>query len=474
MTSKDGIGDTAERGGAGVPEPARGAAPARFGFTHRFGLLAFACVFVVGAGSAAFLSRMTAERTIRHDANEVMQFIQSFTPAPLAQEWFAATGERARDATAIAPFLERVAAMPDVIHVNVYDARRSVRWSTKPEMIGKVLPVNHELDEAFAGELAVESSLLEDRNYLKPEHVYLRGEEDRFVETYVPIWSLQHSEVVGVIEIYRSPTALLEMTRDLIEAVWASAAIGGLFLFAALYWLARRADRLIGAQQRALVESETLATVGEMSTAVAHSIRNPLASIRSSAELARELEGDAMRSAAGDIISQVDRIAAWITQLLVYAQPGAPKVGRVELLPLVREVVQDFSRELAKRSIRVNVDAESPAPGVLGDRALLAQVLNTLLSNAMEAMPDGGDIDIDLRSAEGGKVQLRVRDSGEGIPPEQLQRIFVPYRSTKKSGLGVGLPLVRRVLSRLGGTVEVESTPGLGTVFHLQFERSDR
>jgi len=459
------------------PVPIRAADPlrAQFSFTRRFALLAFVSVFLVSTGSAVFLSGLTAERTIRHDANEVMQFIQSFTPSPLAQEFFKGGAGTAVHAAAMAPFLERIAAMPDVIHVNVYDTRRSVLWSTKREMIGKVLPVNSELDEAFAGNLAVESSLLEDRNYLKPEHIYLRGEEDRFVETYVPIWSEQHSEVVGVIELYRSPTALLEMTRDLIEAVWGSALLGGLFLFAALYWLARRADRLIHAQHHALVENETLATVGEMSTAVAHSIRNPLASIRSSAELARELEGDAMRSAAGDIIGQVDRIAAWITHLLVYAQPGSPKVGRVDLLALVHDVTGDFSREFAKRAIRVNIDSDTPAPAAMGDRALLAQVLNTILSNAMEAMVDGGDIDIAVRADDDGRrVQLNVRDTGEGMPPEQLQRIFVPYRSTKKSGLGVGLPLVRRVLQKLGGSVEVESTPGSGTVFRLFLRRSER
>lgn len=446
-----------------------------FTFTRRFVVLAFVCVFLVSGVSAVFLSGLTAERTIHHDASEVMQFIQSFTPSPLTQEWLAAQSDRAPALSDIVPFLERVAAMPDVIHVNVYDARRSVRWSTKSEMIGKILPVNHELDEAFSGELAVESTLLENRNYLKPEHVYLRGEQDRFVETYVPIWSVDRAAVVGVIEIYRSPTALLEMTRDLIEAVWASAAIGGLFLFLALYWLARWADRLIRAQQRALVESETLATVGEMSTAVAHSIRNPLASIRSSAELASDLEGDSMREAAGDIISQVDRIAAWITQLLVYAQPGTPKAGRVELVPVVREAVDGFSRELDKRSIQVEVQTEEPAPVVLGDRGLLAQVLTTLLSNAMEAMPDGGRIDVEVRTVEGGeRVQLTVRDTGEGIPPEQLQRIFVPYRSTKKGGLGVGLPLVRRVLERLGGEIEVDSIQGVGSVFRLLLARSEQ
>jgi signal transduction histidine kinase len=147
----------------------------------------------------------------------------------------------------------------------------------------------------------------------------------------------------------------------------------------------------------------------------------------------------------------------------------------VDLLALVEDVVGDFSRELAKRAIRVSIDAVAPTPAALADPALLAQVLNTLLSNAMEAMPDGGEIAIELRATEDGqRVQLSVRDTGEGIPPEQLQRIFVPYRSTKKSGLGVGLPLVRRVLQRLGGSVEVASTPGSGSVFRLLLRRDAR
>src|SRR5581483_5407977 len=325
----------------------------KVGFTAHFVMLAFASVFVVSSGSAIFLSRLMAHRTIHHDAQEVTQFVQGFAPEPVLLDYFTQPRNRAAHAAAIAPFLDRIAAMPGVIHVNVYDAFRTVLWSTKPEMIGKVLPINEELDEAFEGEVAVESSLLDASNYLKPEHLYLQEHDKNFVETYVPIWRSDRSQVIGVIELYREPHALFAMTRALIRGVWASALVGGMFLFVALYWLARRADAVIRAQQQQLIETETLVAVGEMASAVAHSIRNPLASIRSSAELTQEIANGEARTVTAEIIHQVDRIAAWITQLLVYSQPATPKITRVNVVRTIDRAVADFKPELDKHGIVV-------------------------------------------------------------------------------------------------------------------------
>lgn len=445
----------------------------RFSFTSRFAVLAFASIAIISVASAAFLAKILVEETIHHDSIEVMQFVQSFTPLAEAEGFFAGTGDRVAQYEAMSPLLGRIAAMPDIVHVNVYDRSRRVLWSTNRDMVGKVLAENPELAEALEGELEVESSLLEARRYLKPEHAFLGGIADNFVETYVPIWSRDRRGVLGVIEIYRRPQPLFAMTQTLIRAVWLSALLGGAFLFASLYWVARRTDRLIQSQQHKIVESETMAAVGEMSAAVAHSIRNPLASIRSSAELAQDIEGDGIRDGMGDVIAQVDRIAAWITQLLVYAQPSSPRFSTVDLGTIVADCLADHQRDLERRRVNVVSDLPSALPPVVGDGALMTQVFVTLLSNALDAMPGGGSLTISAAAPHGGqRIQVALSDTGVGIAPEHLQRLFVPFLTTKKTGLGVGLPLVRRVMTRMGGTIDIDSVQGEGTTVTISWPRA--
>jgi two-component system, NtrC family, sensor histidine kinase HydH len=342
-----------------------------------------------------------------------------------------------------------------------------VLWSTRPEMVGKVLPINSELEEARNGELAVESSILEDNNYLKPEHVYLKTKED-FVETYVPIWAEDQFRVLGVIEIYRRPTALFALTHDLIRGVWLSALASAVFLFATLYWLARRANRTMHAQHRQLVDAEKLAAVGEISAAIAHSIRNPLATIRSTAELAQEIDPHTMHEPATDIVKQVDRIVFLINQLLTYAQPAGLNLTRVDAMAILREVLESFAPTLTRQHI--NVQAPESAPSLVeGDRTVISQVFNSLIANAIEAMPKGGNIAVSVTaSSDRSRLSIIIADTGEGIPPEHRRRLFIPFNTTKKSGLGVGLPLVRSALDRMSGSIDIASTLGSGTRVQIQ------
>lgn len=442
----------------------------KFNLTRRFAILALLSIAVVSVVSAALLSRALAERTIHHDAKVFQSFVDGAIPADIAEAYFAGGGPDVE--RRMAPRLAEVTRLPDVVHYNVYDRNRRVLYSTKPDMVGKVLPVNPELDEALEGELEVESNILEDRQYLKPEHIYLIDLSHDFVETYVPIWDSSKKNVLGVIEVYRTPRALFQMTWELIRGVWLSALLGGLFLFAVLYWVVRRADRLIRAQQQQIVDKETMAAVGEMSAAVAHSIRNPLASIRSSAELTQDLNGTVsavVKSAMHDIIGEVDRIALWIKDLLVYSQSSASEPTRVELGSVIKTSLANYEREFEKHGIRVKAAALNSVPAVSADASLLAQAFNSLFANAVEAMPKGGELSIETAlSTDRKRVEVIVRDTGEGMTADQLKRAFVPFHTTKKGGMGIGLPLVRRVVERLGGVVNIDSVPGAGTSVHLQ------
>jgi len=270
-----------------------------------------------------------------------------------------------------------------------------------------------------------------------------------------------------VVELYKTPDALSEAIHDARRVVWASASLGGLLLFAALFWIVRRADSIMRDQQRRLLESETLALVGEMASAVAHAVRNPLSAIRSSAEMAAEVGPSPEQ--AEDIVREVDRVEGWIRELLGYTRPISGKRVPIDANAAIQKSVQDFRTELAKRNVQLSAQLEQALPPVRGDSALLGQVINSLIANAADAINASGRIELKSRLAPDARhVEIEVADTGVGIPAGELDNVFKPFFTTKPRGLGLGLPLARRVLERYGGSLNVASTPGVGTTFTIR------
>jgi signal transduction histidine kinase len=251
------------------------------------------------------------------------------------------------------------------------------------------------------------------------------------------------------------------------QAIWAGAVLGGLFLYGALFWLTRRADNLIQVQQERLVQSETLSAMGEMSSAVAHGIRNPLASIRSSAELALEFASADAAEPARDIIAEVDRMENWVRELLSYARPEAIQTYQVDLAEMVTHILADFERDTARRGIVTEFKLADNLPQVKGDHLLLGQVISSLISNSVEAMVVGGHISLSAERVKD-RVLLRVRDNGPGVSSDQMPRVFKPFFTTKPKGLGVGLAQAKRIIERFGGDIQLFSEPGSGVTVEVR------
>jgi two-component system sensor histidine kinase HydH len=205
---------------------------------------------------------------------------------------------------------------------------------------------------------------------------------------------------------------------------------------------------------------------------VAHSLRNPLASIRSSAELALSTEDEPVRKNARDIITQVDFLSKWVRELLLFTRPvsGAPEP--VDLVPVIESVLGSFAAPCAKAGIEVEwARDENSRPKVEGNTSLLTQVLHSIFSNAIEAMPKGGKVRIAMRTAkEGNWLELTVGDTGGGMSEKQLATAFKPFHTTKRNGLGVGLAMVKRGMERFGGRVELSSRENGGTEVRLEFK----
>jgi signal transduction histidine kinase len=221
--------------------------------------------------------------------------------------------------------------------------------------------------------------------------------------------------------------------------------------------------RAVGQAQSArerLQQAEHLAAIGELSAAVAHGIRNPLAGIRIAAQLGREQTGDtaAVRESLDDVLGGVDRLEAQVRGILDFAKPFEPHLEPVDVGAWLRDVASQIGTQCAQRGVTVTLRATNGTRPVRGDVAHLSQVLHELVRNALEAMPQGGTLT--LAAEPGGddaRVRIVVEDSGPGVPTDQQERIFRLFATTKPAGTGVGLAVARKIVERHGGTLRLDT-----------------
>jgi signal transduction histidine kinase len=435
-----------------------------FSLSRWFAIVGLVSITIVGTASALLLSRLLTESMLNQEGSMTMQFVQSLVKMEKSLPAYL-TGQPTRDVAELEAALRHFANIPDVMRANLYNRNHALIWSTDPKLIGRKFGANPELEESLAGLLVVNGDAEDDEGAPhKEEHQNLEERGNYFIEVYVPVREASGGVVIGVLEMYKSPKALAEALRVGRLSIFIGAAAAGIFLYLALFGLARRADAVMRAQRERLVESEILAAVGEMSSAVAHGIRNPLAAIRSSAELALDASPEEARDSAQDIIAEADRLEAWIRNLLSYSRPLAGAHEAVALPALVDSNLDHFARDMEKRGISGRSTLARDLPPAKGDTFLLNQVLHTLIANAVEAIEKDGAIEIaGIKIPGQQRIELTVHDSGPGMTAEQLERAFTPFYTTKPTGLGVGLALAKRIVERFGGRITIDSAPGRGT-----------
>jgi signal transduction histidine kinase len=222
--------------------------------------------------------------------------------------------------------------------------------------------------------------------------------------------------------------------------------------------------------QAQLVHSEKLASIGEMSAAVAHGLRNPLASLRAAAQLVQRHPNAATSSEhLKAIIEEVDRLDRRISHLLSFSRP-APFHPLKESIPrLVEGLLPAFAGPLRDQHVELRLDLPPGLPEVQVDPLQLEQALVEIVSNALDAMPNGGRLQISASTQphNGGppQVVIEVVDSGPGIPAQVLPSVCEPFFTTRQEGTGLGLALVKQTIEMHGGTVDVEETAGGGATF---------
>lgn len=415
---------------------------------------------------AAALSSYLSERMLTRDSVVSMQFVNSIVRVQNAAEYFHGDTMNAK-APEIEEIFRHVAGLPDVLHANVYGADRSVLWSSNPTLIGKRFPDNDELERAFRGELAPQVETYERGR--KMEHAYFPEGITRFIEHYLPIWGVER-DVIGAVEVYKSPEQLLQSIRHAQNYVWIGSLIGAAVLYSGLILVTLYARRILRLQEARTVEAERLAVVGEMASAVAHGLRNPLAAIRSCAELVLDDDiPDESRRFVEDIIGQSDRLESWIRSFLIRTRvAGDDEKPLAAVDEVLRDCLNGFRPQMASRGIDADFEPEGAGPLVRVPASELAQIVNSVLANGIEAIERDGRILIERHANDDGTISVVIRDTGPGMPPDVLSSAFEPFATTKPSGLGIGLALVRRILERVGGTMELRNRDDRGAEVTLR------
>lgn len=224
--------------------------------------------------------------------------------------------------------------------------------------------------------------------------------------------------------------------------------------------------------QSTLNYSRKLAALNRLMAGVAHEVKNPLNAMTIHLELLKQKLGrpDAMKHV--DVIShEIHRLDEVVVGFLKFARPDELKLRPVNLPDLISDVATSVRAEAERSGVSMKVECSSAVPAINADPGMLRQALLNLALNACQAVPNGGSVRIACRASRH-FVEIDVEDTGIGIPPEDLSRIFDLYFTTKEKGSGIGLSMVYRIVQLHGGEVEVQSTPGRGTRFRLIFPQA--
>lgn len=219
---------------------------------------------------------------------------------------------------------------------------------------------------------------------------------------------------------------------------------------------------------------ERLSAMGEMAAELAHEIRNPLGSIELYASLlVRDLSGDQKRWAENARIG-IRSLNTIVSNMLQFANPSPVAFAPVNVHDIVNEVLRFTDPLMQQRQVEVRRDLGADQSAIPGDADLLKQLMLNLVFNAMKAMPSQGALSIRTRNLAGGELELQIRDTGVGIPPENLERIFDPFFTTNRNGTGLGLSVVHQIVERHSGRIEVASEVNRGATFTIVFNETEK
>ncbi len=282
----------------------------------------------------------------------------------------------------------------------------------------------------------------------------------------------------GTARVTRPVRKLAEGARAVSEGNWgARVDVHGRHEIGQLATAFNRMTTQLTQQREQLVQAERVAAWRELARRLAHELKNPLFPLQTTVEnlqRAREQSpeqfDEVFRESTGILLSEIENLKKIVGRFSDFAKMPQPELGPVNVNNVVRGVVKLFEAQfgaVGRPPITPELHLEDGLPTIQADATLLHRAIENLVLNAMDAMPAGGVLM--LRTAhQNGDVELEISDTGSGLTPEECERLFTPYYTTKQHGTGLGLAIVQSVVSDHGGRISVESETGVGTSFHIR------
>ncbi|NJC95990.1 MAG: hypothetical protein C3F07_01540 [Anaerolineales bacterium] len=244
---------------------------------------------------------------------------------------------------------------------------------------------------------------------------------------------------------------------------------------ASLYADLRAYVRKVEESQQALLRSEKMAAAGRLTASIAHEVNNPLQSVQNCLHLAgrEDLPEEKRREYFELARNELDRLMKTMQRMLDFYRPGSVKQENVDVLELLRHVLNLTSQQLHQRQIEVKTDFPDSLPAIYAVSSQIQQVFFNLVLNSFDAMTDGGGLSIRVRGLDNG-IEIQFEDTGPGIPPDKRNNIFEPFFSTKDGGTGLGLTVSYNIVTAHGGTLDLVEGDGNGACFRLFLPMGDK
>jgi len=466
----------------------------KFASGAKFAVLSFLCVMALAFSMGFALSSLLTRAVEGWEWENTAALARREAELRGIDTLLAAHGETPIDERGRQELARLMQGLPEVVRVQVWDRNATVLWSDEPRLIGQRFPDNDELKEALAGEVSVEIKTLEGR-----EHAYERTSYTTLAEVYVPIVSKRTGQVVGVVEVYKSPLRLLAAIQRARLVIWTISLAGALILYAVLFALVRQVygrqvreealqahaaeleaqvtarTRELEAQREALFQAEKVAAMGQLLAGVSHELNNPLSTIVGYTQLLlRRVGADPMAEQLAKIASSAERCTRIVTNFLALARQYPPARQLTQLNQLVDDAVELLSYSLRIDGVDVVRRFAPDLPLLWADPHQLQQVIVNLLTNAHQALrsvPTRRRLTLTTRYERASdRIRLEIADSGAGVPADIRTRIFDPFFTTKApgQGTGLGLSLCRGIVDAHEGGLRLEATPGGGATFVVE------
>jgi len=349
--------------------------------------------------------------------------------------------------------------------LKIYDRYNTIIYSLDKEMVGRQGFGGRVFETALAGK---STSILDQKgNFLE---IFFSTPKEIRLTTFAPMRAEEEvsklsGPVLGVFEIVQD---LSEDYKTIfwyqIKVIVTSTLVMGILFLVLLFvvksgetFFEKRADERLRLKEQ-LNRAERFSALGEMAAKISHEIRNPLGIIKSSAALLKKKMTvlDPSNTVPDVIVEETDRLNDIITDFFNYAKPRNLNLIHCQVDEVLEKNLTFLAPQVEEQGYRIASRIGNDLPEIMADTALLYQAFLNILINAMQAMPEGGDISVEAVAVDS-KVMVTVEDNGEGISDDKLEKIWEPFFTTKEKGTGLGLGIVKNIIESHGGHIRIEN-----------------